>query len=309
MRIPAEVKELAAVLKRTKPPKPLISLGELSVMARRTEIPALMYNKESWEQLKGAHDYKLSLGGVEVHLSVQLYRNVNDHFRLFAYSRCGSASGMLFSVNLTTEKRADNIIGLSQRLRFMEGRGKTPAASRSIRQTKTRMLADILTRSGIPVTDNLEVELGVFSCATRDFVDTTPTTFLSQFLTVALLKGHMQGNKGYQFSCLPRFDDSFQWKWDSSDDVRERLTPNKRGRRGVRAIPLGLRFQVFERDDGTCCYCGRGRHDDVSLHVDHVLPYSLGGLSVISNLQTLCNECNLGKGNRSTADFRKKRAG
>jgi hypothetical protein len=147
MRIPAEVKELAVILRRTKAPQPLIALGELALVARRTEIPSLQYNKESWELLKGSHDYKLNIAGVDVHLSAQLYFNVNEHFRLFAYARCGAASGMLFSLNMTTEKGADGIIGLSQRLRFAEGRGKTPAAARSIRQRKTLMLADILTRS------------------------------------------------------------------------------------------------------------------------------------------------------------------
>lgn len=282
-------------------------MGELSLNAQRAEIPTLQYNKQSWELLKGSHDYKVEIGGSEVHLSAQLYFNVNEHFRLFAYARCGAATGMLFSLNLTTAKDADGIIGLSQRLRFAEGRGKSANAAKTIRQTKTLMLADMLARSGLPVTDNLEVALGVFSCATHDFVDTTPEKFLSQFLSVALLKGHVQGNKGYQFSCLPRFDDSFNWRWDSSDGVRERLVPNKKGQRGVRAIPLALRFQVFERDDGKCCLCGRGRHDSVSLHVDHIIPYSVGGLTVLSNLQTLCSGCNLGKSNHSTTNFLRKR--
>ena len=44
--------------------------------------------------------------------------------------------------------------------------------------------------------------------------------------------------------------------------------------------------------------CGRGREDGVKLHVDHIVPVSRGGKSVISNLQTLCEDCNCGKGNR-----------
>jgi HNH endonuclease len=308
MRILEEVKTFAGILKKTKPPNPLISLGELWVPAKRAEIPSLQYNKQSWELLKGSHDYILSIGTTEVHLSTQLYLNLRDHYRIFAYVRCGDASGMLFSLNLTTSKDAKGIIGLSQRIRFAEGRGKNARFAHAIRQAKVRMLADILTRCGIPVTDNFEIDLGTFSIKQKDFMDTTAPKFLSQFLSVALLKGHLQGNKGYQFTCLPRFDDSFSWKWDSSESILERLSPNKSGRRGVRAIPLALRFQVLERDRGVCCLCGRGRHDDVALHVDHVHPYSLGGLTVLSNLQTLCDECNLGKSNRSATNFRKSRA-
>lgn len=44
--------------------------------------------------------------------------------------------------------------------------------------------------------------------------------------------------------------------------------------------------------------CGRGREDGVKLHVDHIVPVSRGGKSVMSNLQTLCEDCNCGKGNR-----------
>ena len=44
--------------------------------------------------------------------------------------------------------------------------------------------------------------------------------------------------------------------------------------------------------------CGRGTNDGVSLQIDHKIPFSLGGLTVLDNLQTLCSECNLSKGNR-----------
>ena len=47
-----------------------------------------------------------------------------------------------------------------------------------------------------------------------------------------------------------------------------------------------------------CVRCGRGREDGVKLHVDHIVPVSRGGKSVMSNLQTLCEDCNCGKGNR-----------
>ncbi len=36
----------------------------------------------------------------------------------------------------------------------------------------------------------------------------------------------------------------------------------------------------------------------VKLHVDHIKPVSRGGKSVMSNLQTLCEDCNCGKGNK-----------
>lgn len=40
------------------------------------------------------------------------------------------------------------------------------------------------------------------------------------------------------------------------------------------------------------------KQDGVKLHVDHIVPVSRGGKSVMGNLQTLCEDCNCGKGNR-----------
>lgn len=57
-----------------------------------------------------------------------------------------------------------------------------------------------------------------------------------------------------------------------------------------------LRFKVLNRDEFTCQYCGR-KAPDVPLHVDHVVPRSKEGKTVIDNLKTACSDCNLGKGN------------
>mgnify|MGYP002517371840 FL=1 len=63
-------------------------------------------------------------------------------------------------------------------------------------------------------------------------------------------------------------------------------------------VTRAMRYEVLHRDGFRCVRCGRGREDGVKLHVDHVVPVSRGGKSVMSNLQTLCEDCNLGKGNK-----------
>jgi hypothetical protein len=65
-----------------------------------------------------------------------------------------------------------------------------------------------------------------------------------------------------------------------------------------RDIPLRLRLQVFKRDDFCCVLCGRSPATarGVVLHIDHVVPFSKGGKTVFGNLQTLCQQCNWGKG-------------
>lgn len=58
-----------------------------------------------------------------------------------------------------------------------------------------------------------------------------------------------------------------------------------------------IRFEVFRRDGYRCKICGMSPEADpeVTLHVDHIIPVSLGGISEIENLQTLCSSCNMGK--------------
>jgi hypothetical protein len=59
----------------------------------------------------------------------------------------------------------------------------------------------------------------------------------------------------------------------------------------------GIRYTVFWRDGFTCVYCGKSRHDipNMQLHLDHVIPVSIGGTDNFDNLVTACAECNGGK--------------
>lgn len=57
-----------------------------------------------------------------------------------------------------------------------------------------------------------------------------------------------------------------------------------------------LRYQVLNRDHHRCVICGASANDGVKLHVDHIIPVSKGGKTELSNLRTLCERCNLGKG-------------
>lgn len=66
-----------------------------------------------------------------------------------------------------------------------------------------------------------------------------------------------------------------------------------------RNIPMKLRYRVLTRDNYKCVLCGRSpvTHGGISLHIDHIEPFSRNGKTVFENLRTLCNECNWGKGN------------
>lgn len=59
-----------------------------------------------------------------------------------------------------------------------------------------------------------------------------------------------------------------------------------------------LRWDILKRDNYMCQVCGSTVQDGVKLHVDHIIPVSKGGLTVKSNLRTLCDRCNLGKSDK-----------
>ena len=75
------------------------------------------------------------------------------------------------------------------------------------------------------------------------------------------------------------------------------VKPEKKNKRD---IPLGLRYKVLSRDRFRCVKCGNSPASDLNckLHIDHIIPFSKGGLTTLENLQTTCSNCNLGKGNR-----------
>jgi 5-methylcytosine-specific restriction enzyme A len=64
-----------------------------------------------------------------------------------------------------------------------------------------------------------------------------------------------------------------------------------------RYIPVSIRVFVLDRDGYKCIFCGRGARQ-AQLEVDHIIPFSKGGSNELSNLQTLCFDCNRGKGAR-----------
>lgn len=70
--------------------------------------------------------------------------------------------------------------------------------------------------------------------------------------------------------------------------------------RGTRNISLALRLKVMERDGYMCvkCHANRQTNPGVKFHIDHIIPWSLGGKTELHNLQLLCSKCNLKKNNK-----------
>lgn len=86
----------------------------------------------------------------------------------------------------------------------------------------------------------------------------------------------------------------------AAEEKQRKTEQFKLKKRGSRNIGYRLRYIVLERDRHKCRSCGSSPADDgnVKLEIDHIIPWSKGGESVLNNLQTLCRACNIGKGNR-----------
>jgi len=88
---------------------------------------------------------------------------------------------------------------------------------------------------------------------------------------------------------------------DREVEYNQKTSHEKYNPQNTRSIPLSLRLAVLSRDNFRCVFCGRSPATDfgTKLHIDHVVPFSNGGKSVLENLQTLCEDCNLGKSNKN----------
>lgn len=94
-------------------------------------------------------------------------------------------------------------------------------------------------------------------------------------------------------------EQKFETHKPSEEDKKDGFSSSKVVEKS-RTIPLNLRIKVLSRDNFRCVFCGKSPATDIGtkLQIDHIVPFAEGGGNSIENLQTLCEECNLGKSNR-----------
>jgi 5-methylcytosine-specific restriction endonuclease McrA len=78
----------------------------------------------------------------------------------------------------------------------------------------------------------------------------------------------------------------------------KKLNKTKPENKPSRYIPASVRVTVLHRDKYKCVFCGRNAKQ-VQLEIDHIIAFSKGGSNNFNNLQTLCIDCNRGKGARN----------
>lgn len=70
-------------------------------------------------------------------------------------------------------------------------------------------------------------------------------------------------------------------------------------------IPPEVRIFIFERDKYQCQSC-QYVFLKKELNLDHIIPLALGGSNDLSNLQTLCRQCNNKKKHRIDPRFKRR---
>ena len=86
---------------------------------------------------------------------------------------------------------------------------------------------------------------------------------------------------------------------DELQDISYETTRTKWKAKNQRSLMTKeLRQKIKIRDNYTCQICGKYMPDEVGLHIDHIIPIKRGGKTIESNLQVLCDKCNLRKSSK-----------
>ena len=103
------------------------------------------------------------------------------------------------------------------------------------------------------------------------------------------------------------------WK-SKSDIVVDGFNVNTKSLRYMTFYQKGVKCVCCGKEGTHCKLCGEeGSHrrhfnlyadDDTLITKDHIIPASKGGPDEVSNMQTMCADCNLAKGN--TSDLKKE---
>lgn len=293
----ADAEKFARAIINAKLVNNQLHFGHFILQGNKSSSKDFIYDKRAKDLINNKQNYAFQINEGRLELSLQLWLNINNHFKFRAITKINNQIGYVFSVNLTTEKESPEVIYLINKIKFSEKHQGDKKSNKANRQQKQILFAGILRKLNIQVSDNNEITLGIFNPKKGVFIDTTPSKFLQDFLIISILKGHFMGNKGYNLEIIPNYStNSSEIIDDKSDNIR--LPKKVNERKSKRTIPLTYRYIVFKRDKYKCVACGRSPKDGVKLHIDHKTPFSLGGTTVLNNLQTLCEECNISKSNK-----------
>ena len=157
-------------------------------------------NADENDLLCGVHHYIFEADAQSIAFSLKVLQGNDGKFRLFAYTKINDNEGTVLTMDLSTQRAESNLISLMQTVKFTERFNGHEDVTKTNRKEKQATMTKILTKLGMHVTVHGDLLLGQFDTAKGAFLGTKPDRFLMDIVIVAFLKGHLQGNKGYQLS-------------------------------------------------------------------------------------------------------------
>lgn len=197
------IKRLSQKLINASANQIVLNIGDNTISGVHGVKRKLQYINEPFQLLSDHLSYTFELHNKELEVSLQIYENINSHYRINCFSNYGSASGPLFSINLTTSYEND-VITFKQKIKFSDRMKGDAETAKRIRLKKQESINHYLRTIGYDVDNKSnELYLGMYDCKNNSFIDTTAEKLIHDFLTISILKGHYMGNKGYQFEDFP----------------------------------------------------------------------------------------------------------
>ena len=142
--------------------KNTLHIGKFELKGQSGVSYSIQYNQTDLDLLNNRHEYTFPILMGELQVSLQLYENISNHYRLFCYTNFNGQSGMTFSMNLTTEKESDDIIYLTQKIKFAERYKGSQVLAKAHRRQKQIVFCDLLSKLGMDVTDTNDLILGIY---------------------------------------------------------------------------------------------------------------------------------------------------
>ena len=118
--------------------------------------------------------------------------------------------------------------------------------------------------------------------------------YSDMFASFSLYSPNIYGNRfGKWYDVLKAFIE-FQKTGKCKLITNKKFVGNKNKRK---AVSKSMRYDILKRDNFKCrCGASPATNPLIKLHVDHIIPRAKGGKTSPDNLQTLCSDCNDGKG-------------
>lgn len=182
--------------------KLILIIGDNTLLGIRGINRKLKYIDSPSQLLSDHLSYTFKLHNKDLEISLQIYENINNHFRINCFSKFESKSGQLFSLNLT-KSFENGFITFKQKIKFSDQIKGDADSAKLVRSNKQKSITNYLRTNGYDIDDKSnELYLGMYDVKNNSFIDTTAEKLIHDVLTISILKGHYMNNKGYQLDAI-----------------------------------------------------------------------------------------------------------